>query len=233
MIQKQQLILSGFITAMSATSPAQAEGWYFSANAGYSNPTSKMFNDGTNGAGNPKTEFDSGVPFGLGIGYQLTPSLKVEAKYTSVKYDTDTGLKQGTDTRALDQFGLDGSVDSDIISLNAAYEFNNASKFTPYIKAGIGANFFDAKGDLYVTSSGGNTFDGALPATFSYSGDGRSTAYFLGFGVSSALTNNMDFTAEYLYGDLGEVATDYDENGDRLQSDLKVNTLMLGIEYSF
>lgn len=40
-------------------------------------------------------------------------------------------------------------------------------------------------------------------------------------------------TTEYRCNDLGEFATEYDDNRDRLQSNLTVNPLMLGLEYSF
>ena len=234
MFEKKQLILASCIAAsFLAVSTAQASDWYVSAQGGYASPTSTMFNDGANGAGNPKFDLQSDASIGIAVGREIAPGFKVEASYTTFSTNTDTGLQSGTDGRAADQFGLNASADSKVLLLNAAYEFNTASPFKPYIKAGIGANFFDVKGDLFVSSSGGNTFGGALPAVFSYSGDDRATAYFIGLGITGELSSAVDFTAEIRHSDFGQVATEFDANGDRLQSDLKTNALILGVEYSF
>ena len=215
--------------------PVQAEAgdWYVSGSIGYSDPTSKVFDDGTNGPGTPKSTIDSDTRYRIAVGRQLLPSLKVELEYSVASYDTDPSRTLGTGVRTPDSIGIDANLDVDLLSLNVAYEFINESKFTPFLKGGVGSTFYDIEGDLFVGSFGGSTFGGALPASFAYSGDGSEFAYFIGAGIDFELSDLLDITFEYRYSDLGEVAADYDSAGDRIQTDLKTNDVQIGLRYSF
>lgn len=212
---------------------AYAGDWYVSANAAYSDPSSKLFDDGTNGAGTSKSDIDSATRFGALVGFEVTSAFNVELEYSIAGYDSDTSKTLGTGSRELDTFGLDFGLDVNLLTINASYEFENDSKFTPFVKGGLGMTFYDIKGDFYVSSNGGNTFAGFLPASFAYEGDGSEFAYFLGAGVSYELSDNTDLTLEYRYVDLGEVATDYDTAGDRIQSDLQTSDIQIGLRYYF
>ena len=229
-------VASATILLMAGVSlPTQAEtsDWYVSGRIGYSDPTSKAFDDGTNGPGTPKSSIDSDTRYSVAIGRQILPSLKVELEYSTASYDTDTARTSGTGIRVPDTIGIDANLDVDLLSLNIAYEFINESKITPFLKAGVGSTFYDIDADLFVSSFGGNTFGGALPASFPYSGDGSEFTYFIGAGMDLELSDSLDLTLEYRYSDLGEVATDYDSAGDRIQTDLKTNDVQLGLRYSF
>ena len=221
------------MAGMSLPVQAEASDWYVSGSVGYSDPTSKAFDDGTNGPGTPKSSIDSDTRYRIAIGRQILPSLKVELEYSTARYNTDAARTSGTGVRAPDTIGIDANLDVDLLSLNLAYEFHNESKFTPFLKGGVGSTFYDIDGDLFVSSFGGSTFGGALPASFPYSGDGSEFAYFIGAGVDFELSDSLDITLEYRYSDLGEVATDYDSAGDRIQTDLKTNDVQLGLRYSF
>jgi opacity protein-like surface antigen len=212
---------------------AEVGDWYVSGSSGYSEPTSKIFDDGTNGSGTPKSVIDSDAGYRITVGKQLLPSLKMELEYSTASYDTNPMRTSGTGARSPDIIGINANLDVDLLSLNVAYEFNNASKFTPFLKGGVGLTFYDIDGDLFVGSFGGNTFGGALPASFAYSGDGSEFAYFVGAGVDFELSDSLDIIVEYRYSDLGEVATDFDSAGDRIQTDLKTNDVHIGFRYSF
>jgi opacity protein-like surface antigen len=235
MIKKHlhKAIFIGMMSVMASGSSAYAGDWYISANVGHSDPTSTVFNDGTNGAGNPESSIESDVRYGAAIGLEILPALKLELEYSKASYNTDATRASGTGGRALDTFGTNAQLDVDLVMLNASYEFVNSSKFTPYLKGGVGSTIYDIDGGLFVSSSGGNTFGGFLPATFQYDGDGSEFAYFAGAGVAMELSEKIDITLEYRYSDLGEVATDFDDNGDRLQTDLKTNDIRAGIRYNF
>lgn len=234
MTNKQlMLTTAALLVGTVASSQTYALDWYISGSASHSNPSSKVFNDGANGAGNPQVEINSDTKIGFAIGLEISPALKVELEYSRAKYGTDTSRSLGTDGRALDQFSTDADLDVDLLTLNASYEFANTSKFTPYLKGGIGSTSYDMKGDLYVGSNGGDTFGGFLPATFTYEGDGSEFAYFVGAGVSMEVSKQLALTLEYRYADLGEIATEYDDNGDRLQTDMKTNNIQAGVTYSF
>ncbi|PMG28599.1 hypothetical protein BCU94_16315 [Shewanella sp. 10N.286.52.C2] len=215
------------------SSQAIAGDWYLSVNAGYSSPTSKVFNDGTNGTGTPKSDIDADAKYGIALGVEVIPALSLELEYSYASYDTDAGRKLGSDIRALDEFGIDAGIDVDLVTLNVAYEFKNSTNFTPFIKGGLGASFYDVKGDLYVGSFGGGDAGGFLPQTFSYKGDGSEFAFFVGAGVDMTISDQLALILEYRYYDLGDVATDYDVNGDRLQTSLKANDIQLGLKYQF
>ena len=225
--------LFALMTGLASPVSAETGSWYVTGNLGVSDPTSKAFDDGTNGPGTPKSAIDSDSRFEIAVGRQILPSLKVEIAYSFASYDTDPSRKSGTGVRAPDKIGINGNLDVDLLSLNAAYEFLNPSKFTPFLKAGIGTTFYDIEGDLFVSSFAGSTFGGALPASFAYSGDGNEFAYFVGAGVDYELSESLDIILSYRYLDLGEVATDHDSAGDRIQTDLKTNELQLGLRYSF
>ncbi len=221
------------IAAFGFAPASQAEGWYVSANAAYSDTSSNALNDGANGAGNPRIEIDSDTRFGIAFGKELLPGFRMELEYATGTYNTDTGRRNGSGIRAADSFGISSDLDVDLVTLGASYEFHNASAFTPFVKVGLGSTFYDMDADLFVSSFGGNTFGGALPATFSYSGSGEDFAYYVGVGTGFDLGESFDLTIEYRYADLGEVATDYDSNGDRIKTDLETNNIQLGLRYTF
>lgn len=221
------------IAAFGFAPASQAEGWYVSANAAYSDSSSEAWNDGANGAGNPRVDIESDTRFGIAFGKELLPGFKMELEYALGTYDTDTGRRSGSGLRAADSFAISADLDVDLLTLGASYEFRNATAFTPFVKVGLGSTFYDMDADLFVSSFAGNTFGGALPATFSYSGSGEDFAYYLGVGTGFELGEAFELTIEYRYADLGEVATDYDTNGDRIKTDLETNNVQVGLRYTF
>ena len=126
------------LTVMSFPTQVQAGEWYVSGSIGYSDPTSKAFDDGTNGPGTPKSSIDSDTRYRIAIGRQILPSLKVELEYSTASYKTDAARTSGTGVRGPDTIGIDANLDVDLLSLNVAYEFINESKFTPFLKSGYG-----------------------------------------------------------------------------------------------
>jgi opacity protein-like surface antigen len=233
-MKKSNIILSTGLLVLNMILPqAYAQDWYVTGSIGSSDPSSRVFNDGTNGAGNPRSSIESDAIYGIAVGYEIYSAFKIELEYSLASYDTDANLVFGNDIRALDQFSTTADIDIDSLMLNVSYGFENSSVVTPYLKAGVGTTFFDIDGDLFVGSFGGDDFGGFLPATFSYEGDGNEFAYFIGAGLSVDIAKQLELTLEYRYSDLGEVATDFDANGDRLQTDFEANNVLLGLRYAF
>lgn len=161
------------------------------------------------------------------------PSLSIDAEVSRATYNTDSTLANGTGARAPDTFGLTSDLEVNVLTLGATYEFDTGSAFSPYVRGGAGVTFYDADAALFVSSSGGDTFGGFLPATFPYSGDGSEFTWYAGAGVAVQASENIDVLLEYRYADYGEVATEFDANGDRIQSQMKANTINLGVRFKF
>lgn len=227
----------GKIALIAATvsfgSPAFAQDWYGTFGIGLSTSPDDVFNDGTNGAGNPQASIDNSTSFSAGVGWAMNDDWKFELAYSRTSFDTDASALAGTGIRAADTFNTDANLDIDTLMLSAAYQIPTNTQFKPYVKAGVGAAFYDISGALTVSSFGGDDFGGMLPATFQYDGDGTEFAYQIGAGVAFDIAENAELTVEYLYGDYGQVATDFDSNGDRLQTDLTSSNINVGVRYFF
>lgn len=218
---------------MIVAAPVWAADWYVSGGLGLSNPSSTVFNDGTNGAGNPKVDINNAGRLNAAVGVAVTPALRFELEYSRATYGTDDSLQSGSGARAVDRFATDAEIKTQSLMLNAIYQFDTQSGLRPFVRAGVGRNRYDMEGGLYVSSAGGNTFGGFLPATFDYSGSGSNFAWQLGLGAAFAVSDTTDLTLEYRYSDFGSVATGYDANGDRLQTDLKASELFVGVRFTF
>lgn len=213
--------------------PSHAQGWYLSVNGALSDTDSDAFNDGTNGAGNPASSIDSTTRYGLSLGRALSKAVKLELEYSVASYETDPARAPGSGIRAADTFGITSDLDVDLLTLNASYEFRSESAFRPFVKVGAGTTFFDASADLFVSSFAGDDFGGFLPTTFSYAGDGSEFAYLAALGFAVELNDALDITAEYRFADLGRVATEFDENGDRIQTQLETQNVQIGLRFKF
>jgi opacity protein-like surface antigen len=123
--------------------------------------------------------------------------------------------------------------------LNAYYDFRNSSAFTPYVGAGIGMAFLDAKYKETYSDSGGYSD--------SSSAGRNKTANFawnIGAGVGYDITDYIAVDLGYRFVGLGGVKTqrasfDYDDDGtadEHLRanvSDLYTHQVALGLRITF
>lgn len=227
--------LTANLVALSWGGVAHAEqgDFHVAVQVGYSDPTSTAFNDGTNGDGNPQADVEGDVRYAIALGYEIAQSLIIDAEFSRANYNTDSDPASGTGFRAPDTFALTSDFEVNELTLGLTYEIDTGSAVSPYVRGGAGVTFYDANADLFVSSAGGNTFGGFLPATFAYSGSGSEFTWYAGAGVAVEASENIDVTLEYRYADYGLVATDFDANGDRIQSDLKGNNINLGLRFKF
>jgi opacity protein-like surface antigen len=138
----KNILLVSAIAALTTTAFAADLKPYIEGSVGYARPDDAQisFVDGT-GPGNYRANYDNDVNYGFEIGASnvLNPNIRLGAQF--IKYQFDQ--KSGTTT-----FG-DGSIEADdqsdfekmkakVYLLNAYYDFNNASKITPFIGLGMG-----------------------------------------------------------------------------------------------
>lgn len=113
------------------------------------------------------------------------------------------------------------------VFLNAYYDFENKTRFTPYVGAGIGVAFLKAERS-FDTEKDGYMSDSDTKANF---------AWQLGAGVSFEATDNLTFDLGYRYVDNGDVKLsnfaprEGDTFNDKIESN--ANEFYLGMRYSF
>ncbi|MDR1207245.1 MAG: outer membrane beta-barrel protein [Rickettsiales bacterium] len=148
-------------------------------------------------------------------------------------------LEWGINTAAKVESGLNGNpavgTSSDIktqtFGVNAYYDFDTGTKFTPYIGAGAGFAYIKSKAASY----------GAMPANSSINGEDSINTFIwnVGIGASYALTEELAIDVGYRYSDLGtaESKLDYNEAGSHKfisgKADLISHEITLGARYAF
>lgn len=117
------------------------------------------------------------------------------------------------------------SVENKFAMINAYYDINTGTKFTPYIGAGIGIAHLEAQEEgFYVEKDGSKR-----PAIAS---DSRNTfAWQIGAGVSYALNDNFNVDFGYRYIDEGHVS--YRDASSINKYEAKSHELSLGVRYTF
>jgi opacity protein-like surface antigen len=229
--------------AVSASNGVQAEEspWYGKVESGY------LFADGDvdlTGAsssvygGSPTFDMDDGGQVSFALGHRLPNGWRIEANMSFLNFDTDTGTTTGFDDRADDTFRLDGGVDSAVLMLDGVFDVpGGGTRFTPFLKAGIGIARNEASAALDVQYDSaiwdGTVFEGEtitdhrFPDAFE-----TSFAWNIGFGVRTKLTDRFMLSLEYGFIDLGEAATGTDASNDAITySKLTSQRLLLGLNF--
>ncbi|BHH86159.1 outer membrane protein [Desulforhopalus sp. 52FAK] len=229
MIMKKALLTTALI--FTASSAMAANNWYMSADLGVQIPGGEASHAGTNEHDTPSYDFDESVVAGLAVGYFFNDAFRVEAEARFRNQETEDGTLAGLNSRSNETFNLGGEVDTTTLMANAIYEFDNTSKFIPYVKGGLGVAYSDASAD----------FD--LQPTFSMYGitdrwdfpdnDETNFAWSIGAGVDYQITDNILVGLEYQYIDMGDISTGVDINGDMVDFDLSAHEITVGITYLF
>lgn len=229
-----------------APSIALAEGFYFSTQLGYSIQATDSEPYGNNIAVDPNFpgKFDSGdsATAGIGLGYAFTDQFRLEARigtrdsnFDDTKFGTNND-PAGED-RAGEEYVLNGEIESTTYTIEGFYDFANRSKFTPYIKAGIGIadNSYSARlGGAGVAAF--DAFDGEVDGYYDAYSDGSSSefAWNAGVGGHYELTEAVSIYGEYQYGSFGDVKTGQDLFTDGFTIEgITANELVVGFRVSF
>ncbi len=174
-------------TPMPVTSTAPS--FYFRLDggfAGYDNPA--IYQAGARQAGD--TDFDGSWGIGGGAGYYFTQNIRADVTVEH-RFEADVvSSKNGGRLNSSSRFG----VDTTLVMLNAYYDFDNRSFFTPYIGVGLGV----ANNSI---SDGATTFRGGTGSIAGEDTTSVAGAFMAGFSV--ALLNNLKFDSGYRFLYLG------------------------------
>lgn len=172
---------AGLVAALFSTLNARAESpWYLEGSLGgyvrdEKSGADTFHHDATptvNVPGVDTLKFNPGLMANIGVGYRLTPHIRLEAE---AGYTTYTGHTLNPYTAALGFPALNGQTFTRASgdrwsrytgTVNAFYDFAPvAGRFTPYVGGGVGASsnhrtngiYKDAAGQVFTASGGGST----------------------------------------------------------------------------
>lgn len=222
---------------------AIGEGWYLRVDAtvaDYARPRDATVPPADGTVLNPLTRMnlDTAPGYGGGIGYRITPWLRVDAtvdqrlgaRYRS--YSSGSGFTTGYNVEAGDIDVLTGLV-------TAYADLGTWWGLTPYLGAGVG--FADAGfGRAYTQTTclaafcDNNPGTGPREAVRRPSRSVTSLAWTLTGGVAYALGHGLSLDTSYRYVDLGRAKTGADAFGfDSRLKDLASHEVRVGLRYSF
>jgi outer membrane protein OmpA-like peptidoglycan-associated protein len=196
---------------------AQTPGWYVGGEGAWSHLNDQNATSTTPGTSTPlKIHPGEGFAAGVNGGFEFQSGLRLEGELVYRRHDeksaTSLGVTQPTT----------GSIDNLAIMGNAFYDFNNATKFTPYIGAGVGAARLHVDDFNSVGSPGLSDSDWQL-------------AYQGIAGVRYTIDPNWSASLDYRYfattdpkfsGTVGGVPSG-------LKTDYHTHNVMLGVAYHF
>ncbi len=151
---------------------------------------------------------------GGGVGYYFNKHIRADVTFEH-RFETDVkgtapGASIGLNGNAPGKLGLE----SQLVLINAYYDFDTRSRFTPYVGAGLGwvkhdlaaGSFSTDTHRVDVAKGEGNDFAAALMAGVAINLTGRGAAAGSGEGSGDAARNfYLDIGYRFLY--LGEVAS--------------------------
>ena len=159
-----------------------------------------------------KTELDKGFLYSAGFGYDFG-DFRAEINYKKDSFDINkySETSSGTTTTAS---SVKGDLDASTIGVNIFYDFNNSSKFTPYIGAGIGSTKVETKNVVVEGTSTANA-------------DDSKTSYNLKLGISYEVAKSSELYLEGTYLSISDV-----ELSSAKIDDIKNYSVMAGLRFS-
>ena len=167
--------------------------------------------------------------FGLSLGYKFNDNIRAELafnRFHKFKYENNDCEKDPEGTVARNHYNQ--KISSNNLFANFYFDVNKFGQFTPYLNAGFGISKNKA-GDFtnFAYEEGGN------PGTREvyYKKNSKSKfAWNIGAGIAYNVNNKVSLDLiNYKYYNLGQVATEKDEDGDYFKSNLKVHNVSTGI----
>lgn len=237
-LKKLTLIAAIAAAATSQAALAKDAGMYISGSIGAAVSGSHTELKGTNSAGTPKFDINTAAVVGLGVGYRINPNWRVEGNISYRREKTNDTITQATRPQnaylgsPTEAFSLDSKVRTTVLMANVAYDIPNRSKFTPYIKAGIG--MARHKTTAHIGIEPNFTIFGIPNGSDYPSGTRNSFAWNVGAGVAYPLSDKLTASLDYQYLDAGKAATATDAFGDRVEvGKVKSHEISVGLRYDF
>ena len=203
-------LLIGTAVAVSLPLAAQAgtNGFYVGGAAGVNFATDASIK---NGAFSDTLKYDTGAAGSLSVGYGYGNGIRTELE-ASLRSNDINGLKNN---------GLaspSGTTRTWGVLVNALYDINTGTAFTPYVGAGVGLGIVNAK----LNAANVSQFNGT-DTQFAYQGIA---------GVSYAINQNLALTADYRY--LGTTDAKFSGNNNTSWKVANGNhTLLAGLRWTF
>ena len=154
---------------------------------------------------------DMGASLSGVVGYAFENNFRIEGELVSQANEFDQSKESGSN------YSLTGDVTSLAIMANGYYDFNNKSRFTPFIGAGIGFANVSVNDLHYVGYSDDANIDD----------DDTVFAYQLSAGVGFEITERITLDLKYRYFETEDLDI---ENGTVEYSS---NNVYTGIRFSF
>ena len=172
--------------------------------------------------GNIRTIKDDDVTGGFSgaVGYKWQ-QFRLEAEYLW-RYRLDFGGHFEVDRTDSTNFGT--NIQTQSIMLNAFWDFENQTKFTPYIGGGVGWTEHDAeitRGNLVTNTST------RLDTT------NDNIVWALTIGTTYSLGNNWSAVISYSYVDLGDLELGPFTDGGKVDAEYISQDVALGLVYHF
>lgn len=205
-MRMRYLLAGTALLATMATTAAMAEnpGLYVNILGGWNQPRDADIS----GAGfKNEVSYDAGWAAGAAIGYALRNGVRLELEFTYRWNDVD--FIKGVS-------GASGDVKSYTGMVNAIYDINTDSRWTPYVGIGLGVNHAEQK----VRSSATSVIDDSDTA-FAVQGI---------LGLAYALTDHVRLTADYRY--MAAISPSY-KGGGREIDQHQNHTMLVGLRYAF
>lgn len=171
---------------------------------------------GKSSGGNVKSDGDDSVfGGGLAIGYDFATKfevpLRAELEFSYFSEAEDSFSKRGHKTKQKLEIGT--------IFANAYWDFENSTKFTPYVGLGVGLAFIDSKGSM----------DGVGLS----SKDTTNFAANAGLGLAYDIVNDLKVTLGYRFAYLGDAKSKSKFGYQAKSEDIYMHQLNLGLRYTF
>lgn len=212
---KKTLLMAGVACLFAVNANAVELNPYVSAKLSYSDMS--VSGKDSWGKGSHKENLDDNNVWGGKIAAGVSTQLNYGFLRTELEYSRNEDAKSITGGK---NGGTDFSkLESQSLMLNAYYDIDTGTKFTPYVGAGIG--YSKLKGHYTVTTA--NT-------TFSES-DYKFT-WQAGVGIAYAVNDNLSLDLGYRYVDMGKIKKNY-KPGSSYRFNVDANEFMLGARYAF
>ncbi|BCE01081.1 outer membrane protein [Marinicellulosiphila megalodicopiae] len=236
---KNTVLLSAAMT-LAVPSFALAEGLYVTGQLGGNLQTSAAMPFGQNIATDADfpAEFDggAGLQAGLGLGYAISDTLRVEARlaYQKSRFD-DTQM--GTGARDGEEYILNGGVASTSFTVEGFYDFDLSGSITPFVKAGLGVSSNSVTARLGGEGVAAfDAFDGEEDGYYDAYADETSTAFTwnIGTGASFDVSEKVALFGEYQFASYGDVQTGQDSFTDGFKIDNVLrHSVVIGARFNF
>jgi outer membrane autotransporter protein len=179
-------------------------------------------------------EKDSAFGGALAFGYDFNPNfqvpVRVELEYAiRSESEGDYSSSFTEDSVLIRESGTFKFVVQSVF-INAFYDFDTGTAFTPYIGGGLGIAIIDADGKLKVSEDGTGVYDESASNTetnFAFN-----LAAGVGYDVNEALTLDLG----YRYADFGNAESGdvgFDDVEIKGKAHLKAHEVLFGLRYTF